>query len=228
MTHGRDGSVFDAAQGSWRLAAPLFSGVAVSWPACLMRGRGVRRKGEPPMREHLVEHPAACEATPALINHIVERYHRTHRREMPELVALARKVETVHGTDPNAPHGLADALQGMIGEMEVHMKKEELLLFPALSRGRTQGAAERIATMRHDHDGQEESLARVAAITHGFRLPADACASWQRLYAGTRKLVEDLEEHIYLENEILFPRFEGDPEAGQDARGEEAPTERPV
>lgn len=56
------------------------------------------------MHSHLVEHPAACESTPALIVHILERYHETHRRELPALVGLAQKVETVHGTDPNAPH----------------------------------------------------------------------------------------------------------------------------
>ena len=162
------------------------------------------------MRSHLVEHPAACEETPALIEHIVERYHQTHRREMPELVALARKVEKVHGTDPNAPHGLADALQAMVGELEVHMKKEELLLFPAMARGRADAVAAPIAGMRHDHDDHEEALARIAAITHGFRLPAGACRSWKRLYDGTRKLVEDIDEHIYLENEVLFPRFEQD------------------
>lgn len=159
------------------------------------------------MENHPVEHPAACEETPALITHIVERYHQTHRRELPELVALARKVEKVHGTDPNAPHGLADALQAMVGELEVHMKKEELLLFPALARGRTD-AVDRIVGMRDDHEDQEDALARIAAITHGFRLPADACQSWRRLYDGTRKLVDDIEEHIYLENEVLFPRFE--------------------
>ena len=160
------------------------------------------------MHSHLVEHPAACEETPALIAHIIERYHDTHRRELPDLVALARKVETVHGTDPNAPHGLAEALQSIAGQLELHMKKEELVLFPAMERGRCEAANGPIASMRHDHDEQEEALARVAAITHGFRLPSGACSSWRRLYSGTRKLLDDLEEHIQLENEVLFPRFE--------------------
>lgn len=156
-----------------------------------------------------VEHPAANEETPALIEHIVERYHETHRRELPELVALARKVERVHGTDPNAPHGLAEALADMVGDLEVHMKKEEFILFPAMQQGRADAVAAPIAVMRHDHHDHEEALARIAAITHGFRLPPDACSSWTRLYAGTRKLVEDLDEHIRLENDVLFPRFEG-------------------
>jgi regulator of cell morphogenesis and NO signaling len=165
------------------------------------------------MRDHLVEHPATCEETPALIEHILERYHETHRRELPELVALAQKVERVHGTDPNAPHGLAEALKAMNGLLEAHMQKEETHLFPAMLQamlpGRADAAAQPIAGMRHDHAEHEEALDRIAAITHGFRLPADACNSWRRLYAGTRKLVDDLDEHIRLENDVLFPRFAG-------------------
>lgn len=160
------------------------------------------------MRNHLIEHPAAYEETPALIAHILESYHETHRRELPELLALARKVEAMHGTDPNAPHGLAEALQSLMGELEVHMTRAELVLFPAIERGPHDAATGPIAIMRHDHDEQEQALARLAAITHGFRLPSGACSSWSRLYSGVRKLLDDLDEHIHLERDVLFPRFE--------------------
>lgn len=146
--------------------------------------------------------------TTILIEHIVENYHAAHRREMPELVALARMVEDLHGTDPAAPHGLADALAMMTEALEAHMQHEELQIFPALAHGRTEAINEPIAGIRDDHHEHERTLARIAAMTHGFRLPPDACGPWKRLYAGTRKLVEDLDEHFYLENEVLFPRFE--------------------
>jgi regulator of cell morphogenesis and NO signaling len=42
----------------------------------------------------------------------------------------------------------------------------------------------------------------------GFRLPDGACRSWQALYGGAAKFVDDLMEHIHLENSVLFPRFE--------------------
>ena len=103
---------------------------------------------------------------------------------------------------------LAETLKAMTGELEVHMKKEELILFPAMNQGRGDMIAQPIAVMRHDHAGHEQALARIAAITHGFRLPKGACGSWSRLYTGTQKLVEDLDEHIHLENDVLFPRFE--------------------
>ena len=72
--------------------------------------------------------------TSELIDHILTRYHETHRRELPELVKLGRKVEAVHSDHPQAPRGLADTLQRMLGELEVHMKKEELILFPDYAR----------------------------------------------------------------------------------------------
>jgi regulator of cell morphogenesis and NO signaling len=79
--------------------------------------------------------PATNAPTWVLIDHIRTRYHDTHRRELPELIALARKVETAHATDANTPHGLTDALEAMIPELEAHMREEEELLFPAVRAG---------------------------------------------------------------------------------------------
>lgn len=143
----------------------------------------------------------------ALIAQILARYHEVHRRELPELVKLARKVEAVHAGHPAAPHGLADLLQTMVGELEVHMKKEELILFPSMLRERP-GLGAPLAQMRHDHDDHGALLRRLEAITGGFALPEGACRSWQALYAGTAKLADDLMAHIHLENNVLFPRFE--------------------
>lgn len=153
--------------------------------------------------------PANAAPTGVLIDHIRSRYHDTHRRELPQLIALARQVEARHATDPNTPHGLTHALEAMVADLEAHMRREEAMLFPALKAGAPARADLSLAGLRHDHDGQEAALNRIAAITHGFRLPRSACGPWRRLYAGIGKLVDDLDEHMHLENEVLFPRFEG-------------------
>ncbi|MFN4142843.1 hemerythrin domain-containing protein [Aestuariivirga sp.] len=145
-------------------------------------------------------------STPAgdLIAHILERFHATHRRELPELVALAREVEQRHADHPAAPHGLGDALALLQIDLEAHMRKEETELFPALLDGRRQGLAATAGAVRHDHDFQDESLALIRELAHYFHLPADACVSWRELYAGISKLIGDLDEHMRLENhEIL-------------------------
>ena len=152
---------------------------------------------------------AAPQQTDDLIDHILTRYHETHRRELPELVKLGRKVEAVHCDHPQVPHGLADLLQRMLGELEVHMKKEELILFPAMRRKSAGGLDVPIMQMRHDHDDHSEHLRRLESITENFTLPEGACRSWQALYAGLAKLANDLIEHIQLENNVLFPRYEG-------------------
>ena len=42
--------------------------------------------------------------TSDLIDHILTRYHETHRRGLPELVKLSRKAEAVHSDHPQVPH----------------------------------------------------------------------------------------------------------------------------
>lgn len=145
--------------------------------------------------------------TAALIDHILARYHETHRRELPELVQLARKVEAVHADHAAVPRGLSDLLHRILGEIEVHMKKEELILFPAMRRG-VGNLAMPIAQMRHDHDDHDAQLHAAEQLTDGFRPPHDACGSWRALYQRTAKFADDFAAHVHLENDVLFPRFE--------------------
>jgi len=143
-----------------------------------------------------------------LIDYIQSRYHDTHRREIPELIRLARKVEAVHADHPNAPQGLADALAEVLDDLEMHMVKEEAALFPMLRRGDRLSVVYPIAQMRLEHERHGQHLSRLEEIAQGFQAPEGACRSWQALYLGLSKLVEDLIEHIHIENNILFPQFD--------------------
>jgi regulator of cell morphogenesis and NO signaling len=150
---------------------------------------------------------AAPQESPALVDHIISRYHDTHRRELPELIQLARKVEKVHAKRSDVPRGLADLLERMSTELQQHMAKEELILFPAMKQSMAAGLDMPIARMRHEHDDHGAHLRALDRLTNGITVPADACRTWQALYAGLAKLVDDLMEHIHLENNVLFPRF---------------------
>ena len=145
----------------------------------------------------------------ALIDLIEQRYHATHRRELPELISLARRVERVHAGNPDVPAGLADLLTTMDAELGDHMAKEENVLFPMMRRGGHPMIAQPIAMMRDEHDDHGEHLEAMERITQGGVPPEGACNSWRALYAGTRKFAEDLIEHVHIENNILFPRFVG-------------------
>lgn len=147
-------------------------------------------------------------APSTLIDHILTRYHETHRREFPELIRLAKRVEEAHAGHPDLPNHLSLRLKKMHGELEAHMKKEELILFPMMRQGLFGRLARPITQMRLDHDEHDVMLAELKALTGAFRSPAGACGSWKALYRGLEKLCTDLEEHIAIENDILFPDFE--------------------
>lgn len=151
---------------------------------------------------------SAPHETNELIDHIIKRYHDTHRRELPGLVKLARKVEATYPGHPQAPHGLTNTLQKLLGEIEVHMKKEELILFPAMRRHPDGALDTPIAQMRHDHDDHDEQLQEMGNRTDRFSAPNGACPSWRALCSGLAKFQRDFAEHLRLENDVLFPRFE--------------------
>jgi iron-sulfur cluster repair protein YtfE (RIC family) len=85
----------------------------------------------------------------ALIDHILERYHETHRRELPELIRLAEKVERVHASHPDVPAGIAEALRTAAYELETHMMKEEAVLFPMMRLGHASGHRSSHSTHAH-------------------------------------------------------------------------------
>jgi len=143
-----------------------------------------------------------------LIDHILSRYHETHRRELPELILLSRKVEQRHAEHPQVPKGLAGLLEHVAEAIEEHMQKEERILFPMLRGGGGPMVSGPIAVMEHEHVEHGERLRQLEALTRNFTPPADACTSWIALYAGVRKLVDDVMQHIHLENNVLFPQFE--------------------
>jgi regulator of cell morphogenesis and NO signaling len=145
--------------------------------------------------------------TEALIEHILTRYHETHRRELPELVRLAARVEARHAGHARVPAGLQDALEELSVALDDHMAKEEQILFPMMRHGGHPMIAAPIGRMRFEHDEHGERLARLESLTHGLELPDDACPTWRALYAGLRKLIDDVHEHVHLENNALFPRY---------------------
>ena len=65
-----------------------------------------------------------------------------------------------------------------------------------------------VAQMRREHDTHGQLLHQIEQLTNNFTPPAEACRSWQALYVGLAKLTDDLMQHIHIENNVLFPRFD--------------------
>lgn len=151
--------------------------------------------------------PPEAADSPALIDHILDRFHATHREELAWLIPMAQKVETVHGDHEEAPLGLTAALIALADDLESHMQKEEQVLFPMIRGGGHPMIAHPIAAMRAEHAEADRLLGQVLQVTRNLDLPVGACRSWTALYTGLRKFADDLAAHMALENDVLFARY---------------------
>ncbi len=145
-------------------------------------------------------------APDALIEYIVSRFHAGHRKQLPELIRLARRVEHAHAGHPRCPEGLADELEAHLQEIESHMLKEEQVLFPMLARGMFGPAAGPISVMVFEHEQHFTAVERIHRLTHDLILPEGACNTWRSLYEGLGNYAQELTQHIQTENEVLFAK----------------------
>jgi len=140
---------------------------------------------------------------PNTVDHVLERYHATHRRQLADAAQLAAKVAARHETFPS---GLGGLIQAIEAELSSHMMKEERMLFPMIKNGMGRNAGMPIRVMMMDPEERGAGRGRLVAPTDNSPPPADACSSWQQLYADLKTFADDLNDHIELENTILFPR----------------------
>jgi regulator of cell morphogenesis and NO signaling len=145
-------------------------------------------------------------APDALIEHILETYHRPLDEELPRLEAMARKVHMVHGEkDPERLGALVATFTALKAELEQHMAKEEQILFPMIREGHSAMAGGPISVMHAEHDDAGAALRKLRELTDDYTPPAGACNTWRALWHGLADLERSLHEHIHLENNVLFP-----------------------
>lgn len=96
-----------------------------------------------------------------------------------------------------------------------HTAKEEEDEFPKLLAYDANPSEEGLTTLREalielesEHDTAGELLRQIRKITADFTPPAHACTTYRLTYARLEELESMTFEHVHLENNILFPRFQ--------------------
>ena len=150
----------------------------------------------------------------------VERVHHGYVNErVPVLQQYLAKLCKVHGTEHPELHDIAREFDGCAGAMAMHMKKEELVLFPFITRlelAKREGTAPPVPhfgtvenpvhMMMHEHEEEGERFRRITALTNGYVPPPDGCNTYRAAFALLKEFEQDLHRHIHLENNILFPK----------------------
>ncbi|HKK11451.1 MAG TPA: iron-sulfur cluster repair di-iron protein [Flavobacteriaceae bacterium] len=154
-----------------------------------------------------------------LADHIEKKHHRYVEEKIPVLRQFLDKLCKVHGERHPELFKINQLFTASAGELALHMKKEELILFPyikkmaeaKLEQSEVQppefGTVERpIAMMMQEHDNEGNRFARIAELTNHYNPPADGCTTYRVAYAMLDEFEQDLHLHIHLENNILFPK----------------------
>lgn len=156
---------------------------------------------------------------PELITHILDTHHVFTKSELDRLQSLADKVLAAHGGNhPELVH-LAELISSLCADLKPHMFKEEQVLFPYIVRLSDAADQNRpvpfapfgtvnnpIRMMMKEHETAGQILREMRVLTYDYRVPADACITYQMLYQALENFERDLHQHIHLENNILFPK----------------------
>jgi len=154
-----------------------------------------------------------------LANYIVEKHHVFTQQETVRLVALLEKVCSAHADNHPELLQVQTAFGTLQSDLDQHMFKEEQVLFPYIKqldaaqfnyqpppRPPFVTIRNPLAVMMLEHDAAGDLLREIRKLSKDFAVPADACLSYETLYAALEEFEVDLHQHIHLENNILFPR----------------------
>lgn len=154
-----------------------------------------------------------------LSDYIVNVHHRYVRKNLPELTAYAQKVMEVH-SDKHPELIQINELVKVVGkDLLAHMEKEEHRLFPLLKTFLEKGSETSglkilssnefqhfITQHEAEHAAVGGEMNLIRKLTNYYTLPEGACASYTLLYRMLDEFEDDLDLHIHLENNILFPK----------------------
>jgi regulator of cell morphogenesis and NO signaling len=154
-----------------------------------------------------------------LIRFILDNHHAYVEAHVPQIRPLLAKVVQVHGKHHPELAEVQQIWESMADHLVVHMKKEELMLFPYIQKLEEAAAGGNmpntppfgsvrnpVHVMEAEHEEEGQRLKRLQQITGNFRPPADACNTFQATYALLEEFIENLLMHIHLENNLLFPK----------------------
>jgi regulator of cell morphogenesis and NO signaling len=149
-----------------------------------------------------------------LVEYIVSTHHAYTKRELPQIFAYLQKVSSKHGERHNELYSIFECFARLKEEMEMHMRKEELILFPKIAELETINQSNElsmniqapISVMEDEHEEAGNLLEKIRLYSNNYTPPEDACTTYRLSFAALQALEKDLHQHVHLENNILFPK----------------------
>jgi regulator of cell morphogenesis and NO signaling len=160
-----------------------------------------------------------CAALSELISQLVEEHNSRFRVELQVLQEPLKEVYVSYRQRDFARLAPLPGLLFLFGyELDRHMRREELTIFPAIEAleksiesreewiSANRGVGALISATLSEHDDILDRLIEARRITGNYECPSYAGQDYRNLFHRLEALDHDLSLHIRIENDSVFPR----------------------
>lgn len=154
-----------------------------------------------------------------LSDHIVDTHHVYARKASAEIKAAGDQLAQAHSAAHPELIEITKTFNTLAQALEEHMAGEEKYLFPyvkkllAAKRGGNKlpkpGFGSLETPLKHhyeDHDHATNLMQKISELSKGYTAPAGADKTYAAFCDQLKAFAQDLEQHIHVENEVLFGR----------------------
>lgn len=141
---------------------------------------------------------------------LIEHKHYGYLREvLPRVLDLLSTLVRVHGPQHRELFQVYQLFGRLKTELEQHLLKEEMFLFPELTKGENQVKIKELShEIIKEHESAGEILKSLREITKDYTVPSDGCETYYKTFSLLEDIESDLHEHIHLENNILLKEYD--------------------
>lgn len=150
--------------------------------------------------------------------YLINLHHGYVRANLPFLLEMCEKISQAYGAKYTELREVQALVKQAAEGLAANMKQEEEFLFPyltdlayALKSGTRLAAPERgslrpvIYAMEAAHERIYDTFSRIRQLTNGYQVPDYVTHGFRILYKILQEFENDLQMHLHLENNILFP-----------------------
>ncbi len=151
-----------------------------------------------------------------LVDYILNVHHKYVKESIPLIRMHLDKVVTKHGEKYPQMQKIQILFNKAATELETHMMKEELILFPRIKAMESTVKAgdpfihiaveSPIKMMEKEHVIAGDLLAEIKKLSNNYTPAQDACTTHRVCIEELKMFENDLHKHVHLENNILFPK----------------------
>ncbi len=152
--------------------------------------------------------------TNRLIDYIINNYHGYSWMELGKLGKLVTTILRVHGPGNPELYDVHKLFYTLKTELEAQLIKQESLQYDILeaylsseSKELLVKAINSIDEDKAEHTKTLEIFKEIRNVTNNYTLPGDACPTYESTYEKLKEFEDNLTQHIYYENNVLYPRL---------------------